>query len=333
MRALLTALVVCVAATAFATTYEVPSQDGTIREISQAMDLASAGDTVQVFPGVYDSVRNYLTPVGVKTAIVKVKDGVTLVGTNRRTVIIDHRSAEYGILCLDVGQSTLIRNLTVRGGAGRDSGRTDDGDGRNLTAGLVCMDGASPTIQDMTISASATGILVRSDGAPSAPTIEGVVVARGSHHGIYVYENGESAVIINRTTVVDNFDVGIYVFGGEAAITNACVTHNGKSGINAYLSSPVIAYCNVFWNDVTGTPPQDYEGIEDQTGQNGNIAVDPYYCDFTGSSGYDYHVCTTSPMIAAGQGGVTIGAYGGACQDCVSLVREASWGSIKALYR
>jgi hypothetical protein len=310
----------------------VDPNEGDIRTVQQGMLAASPGDTVVLSPGVYDSVYTFVTSVGTRTAICRLVSGVTLRGVDRADCVIDHTGAEYGILCENVGADTsVIRNLTVKGGIGRDAGRGDDGDGRGLVAGIACLENASPTIENVTIKESATGVVARGG---CAPTIRGTVIALGSHHGIYVYMNGTSPVVIDHVTAVQNFDVGVYVFSGSATIANSAITHNGKPGVKSYECTPPVSYSNVYMNGRTSPSPANYEGgIDDQTGLNGNISQEPYYCDYVGAIGYDYHVCLASPNVGAGQGGTDIGALGGACSQCVSPVNHTSWGAIKALYR
>jgi hypothetical protein len=343
MRFVLLALLVgLMAGAAAATTYVVPDEELEITEIQQAVEMASAGDTVLVMSGVYDSVSNFETPLGWRSAIVAISTDIVLLGNNREGVRIDQSEAEYGILYQNVSADAIVSNLTILGGDLRDKGLADDGDGRLLAAGICCIDSASPTIRGVDIVNGATGIVVRTGigSGNSAPLIERVVVARGSHHGIFVYENGSEPVVIDRCTLVENFDNGIHVSGGNAQIKNSAITHSGKAGIHGYLAIPTVRYCNVFYNDeidpdqVTG--PLNYGGtLDDLTGIDGNISVEPFYCDFGGASGYDYHVCLTSPPsphIGGGEGGVTIGALPAQCSGCVSPVEATSWGAIKALY-
>jgi hypothetical protein len=327
-------LVVLLAAAASADLIQVPDEDAGIIAIQQALDVAGSGDTVLVLAGVYDSVRTFTTVYGQRTAIANVPDGVMLMGEDRDDVFIDQRNAEYGILLQNVGPSTVIRDLTVTGGANRDRGRTDDGDGRNLVAAIGCVTSASPTIESVVIEESATGIVIRSD---SAPTVQNVLIARGSHHGVYIFENGATPAAFDHMTIVDNFDVGVYVFNGSAQITNCCITHNGKEGISAYTTVPTVEYCNLYENDevAPGGDPQNYGGtLDDLTGVDGNISAEPYYCDFSGAAGYEYSVCFDSEVLGSGTGGSNIGAFGAGCSECVqSPVEETTWGGIKALYR
>jgi hypothetical protein len=341
---LLTLLISLLAAAVGAVTITVPDEELGITAIQQAVVLADAGDTVLVMSGTYDSVHSFNTPLGVRDAIVGISSDIVLLGADGSDVEIDHTHAEYGILLQNVSRSMLISNVTIVGGDSRDKGLMDDGDGRNLAAGICCLDAASPTVTDVSIENSATGIVVRTEGgsADSAPMFERVVVARGSHNGIFIFGNGAQSVIIERCTLVDNFDYGIYVSGGNAEIHNTAVTNNGKYGIHAYIVTPTISYCNVFWNDQmfpdSGVGPQEYGGsLDDLTGLYGNISSEPFYCDFFGSAGYDYHVClddTESPHIGAGEGGEMIGALDAVCTGCQSSpVETTTWGAIKAMYR
>jgi hypothetical protein len=316
-----------------------------VLDVQQAIDLshmlindAYAGypghdDTVLLMPDRYDSVSTFVTVYGVKTAIAGLREGVTLRGADREDVILDQLEAEYGVLAQDVGAGAVLENLTITGGGGRDRGRVED-DARNLVAGIICLDGGSPTIRDVSIERAATGIVVNTLHGEAAPTIDGVVIARGSHHGIYIQENGSTPVEISSTTIVDNFDMGIYVYDGSATIANTCITHNRLFGIKSYLVVPPVENCNLFLNDHESDEPQQYGGnITDQTGINGNISEEPFYCDFFGDLGYIYYVCAASPNIPPQSAVGQIGAFGAGCEDCESPVDDVSWGAIKALYR
>ncbi len=337
MRCLLVVLIVgLLAAVGTAGVIEVPDEENDIESIQQGLDLASAGDTVLVYAGVYDSVHYFETPLGTKTAVCQLKDGVTIRGVDRDDVVIDHTEAEYGILGMDVGSGAQVKSLTIVGGVAVREDLGPEGDGRNLRAAISCLENASPVIRYVTIEESSTGLVCRTN---CAPTLENCIIARGGAHGVYAFENGSTPFVLDHVTIVGNFDNGVKLFGGSAEITASSITHNHKSGVYAYLATVDVEYCNVYWNDFVSTDFLNYGGsLGDQTGLNGNISSEPFYCDFVGDIGYDYQVCFTSPNVGAGPGGSDIGADTsglgvGSCNDCVSLVEEVTWGSIKALYR
>lgn len=82
--------------------------------------------------------------------------------------------------------------------------------------------------------------------------------------------------------------------------------------------------CNDVWaNGVNWT------GVPDPTGTNGNISLEPKYCD---AEHGNFTVATHSPLRATNNScHVQIGAFGVGCGP-VSL-ETATWGRIKALYR
>ena len=333
MRSLLAAFVITtLAVAAAADVIHIPNEDPDIKCIQDGINIAEPGDTVLIHAGVYDSVSFVDTPLGYRSAVCVMKDSVTIRGMDRDDVVIDHTLGDFGILCLDVGGSCQIKSLTILGGISKEMcGGGEVADDRDLRAGIACLESASPTIRYVTIEESSTGIVCRDD---CTPMIENTEIVRCAHHGIYVFNNGASPIVIDQVTIAANYDYGIKLSGGSLTVTNSSITHNHKSGIHAYLADPTIENCNLYWNDYGSVPPENYGGdLSDLTGRAGNISEEPFYCDYTGSSGYDYHVCFESPNVGGGAGGVNIGAWGGGCSDCTSPVEVTSWGAIKALYR
>jgi len=337
MRSLLVILILgLVAAPVLADVIAVPDEENDIESIQDGIDFAAVGDTVLVYAGVYDSVHFFQTPLGTRSAVCRLKDGVTIRGIDRGDVVIDHTEADYGILCMDVGSTAQVKSLTVIGGVTVGESRSAAGDERDLRAAISCLENATPVFRWVTIEESSTGILCRTN---CAPTVEECVIARGGAHGVYCFQNGTNPIVLDHVTIVGNFDHGVKLFGGNAEISNSSITHNHKSGVDSYLATVSVDHCNVYWNDFISGDFENYSGnIGDLTGTDGNISDEPFYCDYVGDVGYDYQVCFTSPNVGGGAGGTDIGADTsgvgvGSCSDCVSLVEETSWGAIKALYR
>jgi hypothetical protein len=116
--------------------------------------------------------------------------------------------------------------------------------------------------------------------------------------GLDVYRS-PLAVIANNT-VVDN-TAGTFAGGiglsntGTITLSNNIVsgnqTQNG-GGIDNYSSNPEILHSDVWNND-----PDNYDGMADQTGLNGNLSVDPLFMDLLLP---DLNVQETSSVIDAG---------------------------------
>ncbi len=112
----------------------------------------------------------------------------------------------------------------------------------------------------------------------------------------------------------------VWVYDGTLSMVNVDVSGNSAAvsggGVLTSGSSPSLSYCNV-WNNY----PDDYYGMTDPTGTDGNISADPAYVSTTGTdpSAWDLHLATTSTLIDAGDPSLTdpdgstsdIGAYGG----------------------
>ena len=118
-----------------------------------------------------------------------------------------------------------------------------------------------------------------------------------------------SAVIVNCTIINNTVNKigelggtggGIYIVDSSPTIIN-CITANNtalSAGGGIYVdtsSSP-----NITHNDVCNNSPNNYAGIADQTGTNGNISQDP---KFAGVG--DYHLDTSSPCIDTGDNSAT----------------------------
>jgi len=158
--------------------------------------------------------------------------------------------------------------------------------------------------------------------------------ADGSGGGILVSAASPS---IARTTVAGNSAAqggGIAITdSAEPAFEGVIVAMNvGNGGVlcEDAGSSPTFSCMNVFGNEGDGYAGQ----CADPTGLDGNISTDPLFCNATAG---DYSLCDISPCAPGnhpdGSDCGRIGALGTACVCEPTAVEEATWGSIKALFR
>jgi len=134
---------------------------------------------------------------------------------------------------------------------------------------------------------------------------------------------GNAAGSITGNTFAENAATasgggGIYVTTSTPVITNNISAFNtgGTSNANgmALLSTPSVLSCN----DTFGNAGADYSGVPDPTGTNGNISLDPLFCNATAGP---FGISTNSPCAVANSGGCgLIGAY--TSGSCVSAVPD-----------
>ena len=152
----------------------------------------------------------------------------------------------------------------------------------------------------------------------------------GAGGGIGVW--GGSGVIIERNSIW-KCGVGLGGNGGgilASDVSNLTIRDNivagctGGGGIYAYSCPNILVLCNDVWNNM----PFNYTGtMADQTGLNGNISVDPMFCD---AASWNLLLHSDSPCLNA-PGCGRIGALGAGCGP--TAVQESSWGKIKTLFR
>jgi parallel beta-helix repeat protein len=140
----------------------------------------------------------------------------------------------------------------------------------------------------------------------SNPTIrDNMIYKNKSGAGIRV--TGDSIPVITGNTIAGNTPSSPYSGGVECTnsssvpiITNNIIASNGRYGIYALTTPPVIKY-----NDVWGNGSGNYSSIiGDQTGINGNISADPCFVE---PDANDYHLAYSSPCINAGDPNYSLG--------------------------
>ena len=223
-------------------------------------------------------------------------------------------------------ENNVIYNAGIWGGQG-DSIDIKDGNTNVVIRGNTIYDGteegirthAQATVESNIIyNVSGSGILFNTywGRGYSDVSIRGNIVYRNSGHGIYVYTQDSSREInnvkIERNTLIYNGLNGLTIdsttSGGISDLSiNGNIIKNNQIGIRAYGQITYeISNNNVFNNIVS-----NYEKISDQTGDNGNISLDPSFSDESSPEGPDGLFWTSDDGLLPLEGSpaINMGAY------------------------
>lgn len=120
----------------------------------------------------------------------------------------------------------------------------------------------------------------------------------GGGGGIYGYQT--TGIIASNTVVYNAGPLGaIYTVGSSGSLANNVVAFN-EAGVSylQYKSAPLLRA-----NDVYGNTVFNYTGVQDPTGANGNISVDPLLAD---PAGGNFHIQPASACRDAGDASVPL---------------------------
>jgi hypothetical protein len=160
----------------------------------------------------------------------------------------------------------------------------------------------------------------------SASTITNVLFAGNAstlHGGGILLWDGATPAITNSVFVGNDAAgqggglwVGNYAAPDLISVIVADNTATNGGGIYQGTASATLMYC-----DAWGNSPDDYDGLTDPTGTDGNQSVDPEFLDVTDPDAlyWNVHLSSTSTLIDAGDPAVLdsdgspsdIGLYGG----------------------
>jgi len=130
---------------------------------------------------------------------------------------------------------------------------------------------------------------------------------------LYLLSN--SSASLANLTIADNAcpngGAGLYASGTPLTVSNTISAFNTGGTTTANGMYITGAAATLTCNDVFGNSGAGYGGVADPTGSNGNIALDPEFCDRPGG---DYRIAATSPCAPEQSGGCgLIGALTAGC--------------------
>ncbi len=251
-------------------TLNVPASYSTIQE---ALDSAWRGDTVLVSDGTY--TENIIMPCY----------DVTLTSVNGPDSTTIDGNALGSVITIDNGQSrySVVEGFTLT-------------NGQNTNGGAVNIDTASPIIRQNYITANActtngAGIYIK-DATADPLIVNNVLYSNSAGNlGGGIYMNYSSADIINNTFDSNSGNsvagLRLYYATNVEVHNNIFSNHTGGYDIAGASATGIIDY-NDFWNSGTGT-------VSGLTATN-SLYLDPQYV----SSGSDFHLQGSSPMVDAG---------------------------------
>ncbi len=335
-------LVAVVAGTAHATTRHVPAE---YPSIQSALDASTVGDLVLVAPGTY---FENLFMGSQHNGVALVSEGGAAVTT------IDGGHLNRVLRATSVGPQTRIEGFTLANGRAEPFTPNNIGGGirldhadlaivRNVIrdnfaegAGGLYVNYSSPTLVDNVIrdnEALGSGGAIYCDHYGSALIERNVIHGNRCGHyggGITIWQG--ATPLVRSNTIVANVATlgggGIYVTTNSRPeiARNIVALHAAGNGImRGDQESTLVLSCNDLWENA----PANYAGWLDPTGTDGNIALDPLFCD---SGSFDFRIADVSPCAPdhSPEGCALIGALDVGCGP--TAIEAASWGLIKTRY-
>ncbi len=210
------------------------------------------------------------------------------------------------------GGTLTARRVLVSGNDKTAASTFMHGGGIYATAAVVSLDSLTCTKNTAMVGA---GLALNTN---TSATVTNSLLAgnTGQFWGGGLAYDGNSAGSISGNTIAGNAaatgGAGIYLANCSPAVTGNVTAFNtgGATYANgmALLSAPSILSCN----DTFGNDGANYSGQPGPTGTDGNISVDPLFCN---SGAGDYGIATSSPCSAANSGCGLIGAYAAGCGE------------------
>lgn len=249
--------------------------------IQEAIKLAAPDGTVLLSPGVY-----HQTNIGVYS-------GVTLMGEDAETTIIDGDNKTYYALNVNNKYDVIIQDLTVRDSFGIRLENSENVVVKNIISrnnqyyGIHIKENLkNGLIENNRIFYNSKGIQTTYDN--NSVTIARNYIYKNTNFGINLLGRSTDIHVFNNT--IDNNHTGIAIQQRNAPeIINNSITNNWGIGVSKTSVVPIIFQNNNTWGN-----EYDYYGF---TPDATNISVDPLYLD---PSTYNYAIDCTSPLVDVG---------------------------------
>jgi hypothetical protein len=269
-----------------------------VKSIKRGLQLAEAGQTVNVAPGLYDAANGEVFPIYLR--------GESLVGENWEACILRGHD-NYGSCVSLGGTGSVLRKFTIEEGPVEDEGwdiaiNVESGAESALLDSILCFERArysvvrvdnavNCTVQNSVFDVRAISEVDRgfNRGFEIVFDDQGTVLrnctVRGFHnggHGNAIFFNGSSDALVENCRVEDN-GWGFYLCcyatptsnpapdlgGGARGSTGGNIIRNNDScGLVSYSTNDVYARFNTWTND----PP--VEGEDYCIGETGDIIVE-----------------------------------------------------------
>jgi len=203
---------------------------GNVSSIQAAIDEADDGDTIYIYPGIYQENLH-------------IDKSIHLIGQERDTTIID--GSYSGDVITVAAEDVTIQELTIQhsGTSGRDAG--------------IELQGDNASILDIIIRENTIGLFAF---VSNHHTMVNNLVTTNKDYGIHLYEStgsllSENTITANRWGILCIYGIGNHISdnlidantitgiwllrgSGDNTICNNTISHHGKHGILLYL------FCN-----------------------------------------------------------------------------------------
>lgn len=273
--------------------------------IQDAIVAAADGDTVLVDPGTYVEHLDFLGK------------GITVAGTSGPEVtIIDAKRPGMTVLIYDTDpKACKLEGFTIRSSSGLwgpavhiersspvISGNIFDSE-RAMNSNIIEISYASPVVtknifRNIGSTNAPDSLTLIYIAAYSYPLIANNIFHNNAALAIYSFSYNSGPMITNNTIV-----------GNKIGIKASSAIH---SPLNLYKNNIIVGntkgleipygdlpYDSIWQNNLVFGNTNNYVGIPDQTGINGNISAYPRFLD---RAGKDFHLRAGSPAIDAGNG-------------------------------